>query len=69
MPLHNHPHEQLLIVIEGELSFTVGDETRLMKPKDAVVIPPNVMHGGTTESNGCVIVDIFSPPREDYKTT
>lgn len=69
LPLHNHPQEQLMIVIDGELSFTDGDETRHMKPNDAALFPPNVMHGGTAGPNGCVFMDIFSPPREDFKTT
>ena len=68
-PQHNHPQEQFMIVIEGELSFILGSEARTMKANDAVLIPTNVTHGVTAGPNGCVIVDILSPPREDYKTT
>ena len=68
-PLHNHPHEQLATVIKGEASFTLGSETRSMKPNDAVLIPLDVKHGATAGPNGCVTVEVFSPPREDYQTT
>jgi len=67
-PLHNHPNEQICTVIRGELSFTLGDETRLMKPNDAVLVPPNMKHGAKAGPNGCVTVEVFCPPREDYKS-
>lgn len=69
VPLHNHPHEQLVMVIQGEFSFTVGDETRLLKPNDVALVPSNAMHCGTSGPQGSVVVDIFSPPREDYKVS
>lgn len=68
-PPHSHPHEQLVTIIEGEISFTVGDETQSLKSKDAVLVPSNVMHSAIAGSNGCLTVDIFSPPREEFKTT
>lgn len=68
-PQHNHPHEQLVTIIEGEISFTVGDETKSMKAKDVVTVPSNIMHSAIAGPNGCVTVEIFSPPREEFKTT
>jgi len=67
VPLHNHPHEQLTVVIEGELTLTVGDRTKLMKPRDVAVVPADVMHSVVVGSSGAVAIDVFSPPREDYK--
>ena len=40
--LHHHPEQQIAIVISGELTFTVGDETRVTHAGDCVVIPPHV---------------------------
>ena len=45
-PMHHHVEQQIAIVLSGELTFTVGDETRVLRAGDRVVIPPNVTHGG-----------------------
>jgi quercetin dioxygenase-like cupin family protein len=66
VPLHQHPHEQVTYVIEGEFRFTIGDETTVLKPGMAALIPGGVMHGGTTLT-ACRVVDLFSPVREDYR--
>ena len=64
---HSHPHEQAGIVLQGELEMTIGDETRRVKPGDAYVIPPGVEHGGQGLDGWALALDIFSPPREEYK--
>lgn len=65
-PLNRHPHEQAGIVIEGELKLTIGKETRILKKGDAFNIPGNVEHKGETGNQQTIIVEVFSPPREDY---
>jgi quercetin dioxygenase-like cupin family protein len=67
VPRHQHPHEQLGIMLEGELELTLGDETRLLRPGDAYTIPPNLPHGARTKESGCVVLDISTPPRDDYR--
>lgn len=64
-PLHSHPSEQVLILLEGEEEHICGDEKFLMKAGDVCIHPPNVEHGGTTKT-GFKGIDIFSPPREDH---
>lgn len=67
IPEHSHPHEQAGVVLEGALRFRIGDEERMAGPGDAFVIPPNVAHWGRVEGVVTVrVLDIFSPPREDY---
>ena len=63
---HSHPNEQTGIVIEGELKLTIGNETRLCKKGDAFTIPGNVEHSVVNGDKRTVVVDTFSPPREDY---
>ena len=64
-PLHSHPSEQVLIILEGEEEHICGDEKFLMKAGDVCIHPPNVEHGGETKT-GFKGIDIFSPPREDH---
>jgi quercetin dioxygenase-like cupin family protein len=61
--MHHHAEQQIAIVISGELTFTVGDETRVAHAGDCVVIPPHVPHGGHAGPEGCTAIDVFTPPR------
>ena len=62
-PTHHHVEQQIAIVLSGELTFTAGDESRVMHAGDCVVIPPNVRHGGVAGPEGCKALDVFTPPR------
>ena len=66
IPEHSHPHEQAGLVLEGSLRFRIGDEEKVALPGDAFIIPPNVVHQGEVVSGPVRVLDIFSPPREDY---
>ncbi|MBI3003149.1 MAG: cupin domain-containing protein [candidate division NC10 bacterium] len=67
VPMHSHPHEQAGIVVEGELDFTIGAETRRVKAGDSYIIPGNVQHGCAACAGRALVLDIFSPVREEYK--
>ena len=67
VPPHNHPHEQAGIVIEGRLEFEIGDEKATLGPGDMFIVPPDVAHGvHVMPERDAVVLDVFSPPREDY---
>ena len=66
VPEHSHPHEQGGFVLEGLLRLTVAGETWDLGPGDAYVLPGDTLHGATVGPDGCVVLDIFAPPREDY---
>lgn len=67
VPAHHHPHEQSGVVIEGEVEFTIGDETRVLRTGGVYLIPGDTPHGVTTGPAGAKVMDIFSPVREEYK--
>lgn len=62
-PGHFHEEEQITIVLEGEMHFTVDDETRILRPGDVAMIPSYVRHEAWTTDTRCVEIDVFSPPR------
>ncbi len=65
--LHQHPHEQLVYIIEGTCRFVLGDETFDMQAGDVLLIPPDVPHSlEVTSSTPVLNLDVFSPIREDY---
>ena len=61
---HSHSHEQLTVVLRGEMEFTLGDERRVLKAGDAISIPGNVIHG-TVALVETELLDIFTPIRVD----
>ncbi len=66
LPVHNHLHEQITEVREGEFQLTFNGETKTYTPGMIAVIPPHVAHSGIALSD-CKLLDIFLPVREDYK--
>lgn len=66
VPVHSHPHEQITYVIEGRISMEVQGQTYMLGPGDSLLLPGDVQHGATV-TEWTVVIDTFSPPREDYK--
>ena len=66
VPLHSHPHEQGGILLEGRLELTIGDEKRICNPGDLFLIPPDTPHSARPIEGPAVVLDVFSPVREDY---
>src|SRR5687768_9952764 len=66
VPGHQHEAEQLGMVIEGSVTFTVGDERRELGPGGTWRIPSNVPHQVTTGPEGATVIDIFNPIRSDW---
>jgi quercetin dioxygenase-like cupin family protein len=67
IPPHSHPHEQIGILLSGELEFTVADETRIVRPGDLWVIPGDVVHSVIAGPVACQALEMFAPVREEYK--
>ena len=65
---HSHPHEQMGMVLEGTFELTIDGDTRILKKGDAYLIPSNVKHSARAFEAPAVALDIFSPPRENYKS-
>ena len=66
LPEHRHDNEQLGMVIEGSVIFRVGDERRTIGAGGIWRIPSDTPHTVTAGNAGAVVIDIFSPPREDW---
>ena len=63
--MHQHYHAQVTQVVSGSFEVTIGDETKVLNGGDAFYIPPNVLHGAVCLEDG-VLIDVFSPIREDF---
>lgn len=67
LPKHSHPHEQITLVIEGTLEFTLGAETKILNAGQGVTVPSNVPHSARSLAGPARAVDAWHPVREDYK--
>jgi quercetin dioxygenase-like cupin family protein len=67
VPQHSHMNDQVGYVIHGKLRLTVGDTTEVLSTGDSYAIPGGVIHGAVAVED-CVLIDSFSPPRNDYRT-
>jgi quercetin dioxygenase-like cupin family protein len=67
VPEHRHDHEQLGIVLRGSVTFRVGDETRALEAGGTWRIPSNVPHEVHVGPDGAVVIDVFAPPRDDWR--
>ena len=66
VPTHQHPHEQAGMVLRGRMELTIGDETRTLGEGEMFIVPPNTPHRAASVGGPVVVLDVFSPVREDY---
>jgi quercetin dioxygenase-like cupin family protein len=66
LPEHDHVNEQLGLVLRGQLHFRVGAEERTVGPGGIWRIASETPHSATAGPDGAVVVDVFSPPRDDW---
>lgn len=66
VPSHSHPHEQTGYLVSGRLRLEIEGEVRDLSPGDCWMIPGGVAHQATALEPS-VLVDVFSPPREEYR--
>ena len=64
--VHSHPHEQVTLVVKGKVRFTIADEVVIAATGDVMHFPSNNRHGATMLDEEVVLIDIFSPIREDF---
>jgi unsaturated pyranuronate lyase len=65
-PEHDHPHEQMTIVERGRVRFFVEGKERIASAGDVLHFPSHCWHGATMMEEEVVLIDIFSPLREDF---
>lgn len=63
--VHEHFHSQASYVESGEFEVNVDDEILTLRAGDGFYISPNVRHGAVCKKAG-VLIDVFSPVREDF---
>lgn len=66
--VHAHHHSQSSYVESGRFKVQVDGEERVLGPGDSFYIAPHLDHGAVCLERG-VLIDTFSPAREDFLGT
>jgi len=65
LPRHNHIYEQTGTLISGKMALTIGETRYDVSKGDAWTIPPDIPHQAEVLED-CMVLEVFSPVREDY---
>ena len=65
--IHSHSEEQWGVLLEGSAVRIQGEKEVSVKAGDFWRTPGGVSHGIRAGAMGARVLDIFSPPREEYK--
>jgi quercetin dioxygenase-like cupin family protein len=65
MPEHKHPQEQIVHILEGRMKLIVSGVPHELRRGESFYLAANVPHGVQTIEE-TMVLDTFSPPRDDY---
>ena len=65
-PEHDHLHEQMTIVERGKVRFFIEGKEQIASTGDVLHFPSKCWHGATMMDEEVVLIDIFTPLREDF---
>ncbi len=63
--VHKHPHEQISYIASGSFEFDIAGNKKIVEKGDSIYIPKDAAHGVLALEDS-VIVDVFTPQREDF---
>ncbi|MCD0489979.1 cupin domain-containing protein [Pedobacter sp. MC2016-14] len=63
--LHEHHHTQVTYVDSGVFEMTIGEDKKIIKKGDGYYVPPHIIHGCVCIEPG-ILIDVFTPHREDF---
>lgn len=65
LPEHTHDVEQAIVIVQGELEYTIDGHDYLLTPGAVAVIPPGTPHSGRSIEGEAVFLEMFAPPRPE----
>jgi len=65
--VHKHHHSQVAYVIEGKFEVEVDGQKQILEAGGCFFVPSMAMHGAVCLEPG-ILLDVFSPAREDFLT-
>ncbi len=66
-PIHSHQHEEMIIVLKGELDTILEGKRFRMGEGDVMPVEAGVAHGVQILDNECTLLEVFAPARKEYE--
>jgi unsaturated pyranuronate lyase len=66
--LHHHTHKQVGYLVKGSFEVSINGEKKILKTGDAYLTLPDIEHGVVALEDS-VLIDVFTPYREDFIKT
>jgi quercetin dioxygenase-like cupin family protein len=73
VPRHHHAYEEVILVQEGRIWVTLGEETASVSPGQLAIVPPGTVHAWGSEGPGTArvlfiwpVLDPFAPGKSTY---
>ena len=63
--LHHHYHTQLTYIAKGVFEVEIDGKKQVLKEGDVFHVVPDLIHGAVCLEDG-MLIDVFSPMREDF---
>ncbi len=64
---HAHDlHDQIGFVVSGSFEAEVGGQKKILKKGDAFIARKHFKHGAISLEDGSMLLDTFSPKRDDF---
>jgi mannose-6-phosphate isomerase-like protein (cupin superfamily) len=60
-PHIHHEHDEIIVFLEGEADFRIGDRSRLVRAGDVVTVPAGVVHATYNAHTDCLVAAVFAP--------
>ncbi len=60
-PEHNHPGEQLIVILRGSIEVNMAGKQYVLREGDELVFPAGAMHDATVGPEGCLYLDGEKP--------
>ena len=64
--IHAHVHEQVSYIANGSFEFNLNGNKQTVEKGDSIYIPSNELHGVLALEDDSIILDVFTPQREDF---
>ena len=66
IPVHDHPVEHLVVVLEGEIEFVFEDQKTVLKKKDCLFVPAKKQHTARVIEGPVKALEIYKVTEDNY---
>ncbi|MFQ6080917.1 MAG: cupin domain-containing protein [Candidatus Bathyarchaeia archaeon] len=66
IPLHEHPVEHLVIVLEGKIEFIMEGQKKVLGEREGLFLPAKTLHSATVIKDPVKALEIYTSAEDEY---